>query len=227
MNAGSVLSTLTSTQGVRGVAVFDGAGSCVASELPPPYEPILVADAVRRIASASDVFTSLTEGALDTFSARCEGGLLILRRVTSFWVLTLASPGVNINLLNVALNVLALNLARSSGGPPPIQSGMSSSNISGMYGSQMLTASQSIPDAAIPPDAVGRERVIELLRAYTLAIGPAAKVLLKQQLAELGVSSRTLRIGQMHDLVMRLATKIPTAERQQEFVDAVRAIMPS
>lgn len=231
MSVNSTLATVTSTQGVRGVAVLDASGVCIASELPAPYEPILVEEAVRRLAAVSDAFASLTDGMLNTFSARCEGGLIIVRRVADYLVLTLAAPSVNINLLNVALNVLALNLVRAGAGSGSASRAALSpasgsvSSVSGTLGSQMLTASQSVPGEVIPPDAVGRPRVIALLRAYALAIGPAAKVLLRQQLAELGVSSRTLRQSQAQDLIMRLAVKIPAPAQQQEFVDAARAIL--
>jgi hypothetical protein len=46
---------------------------------------------------------------------------------------------------------------------------------------------------------------------------------MKQQLAALGVSSRTLRRGQLSDLVSRLSARIPVPSRQQEFASAVQA----
>ena len=39
------LATLSRTDGVVGVVVFDDSGRCVANDLPPPYEPIQPATA--------------------------------------------------------------------------------------------------------------------------------------------------------------------------------------
>jgi hypothetical protein len=74
-----------------------------------------------------------------------------------------------------------------------------------------------------PPDAVDRSAVQHLLTLYTEYLGPAAKPVLQQQLAALGVTSRTLRRSQLSDLVSRLSAKIPVPQRQREFNDAVQA----
>jgi hypothetical protein len=90
--------------------------------------------------------------------------------------------------------------------------------------SQTLSHSGDIPDQAIPPDAVDRNIILQLLDVYRNFLGPAAKPVLKQQLAALGVTSRSLRAGQYNDFVVRLAHKIPSAERQREFLQSVRML---
>jgi hypothetical protein len=69
---------------------------------------------------------------------------------------------------------------------------------------------------------VDRRVVQQLLAIYTDYLGPAAKLVFKQQLAAVGVTSRTLRRAQMDDFVARLTARIPVPQRQREFAAAVR-----
>ncbi|MFT3927048.1 MAG: hypothetical protein QM778_31165 [Myxococcales bacterium] len=215
---------MSEAEGVRGVALFDGAGRCVTNNLPAPYEAILLTEVTRRLASSFDIFGSLNDGRVDGFFANCEGGGILLRRLDSYTVLALTTPDVNITMLHVALNVLALNLARAepssvlaSGKAPEVSRSLTqgadlTSRSSGAYGEQ------------VPPDAVGKALVVQMLGVYVNYTGPAAKVLFKQQLAALGVTARTLRHGQFNDFLTRLAAKIPNPERQQSFIEAARAL---
>jgi predicted regulator of Ras-like GTPase activity (Roadblock/LC7/MglB family) len=219
----SSLSALASTEGVRGSVIFDGSGMVVATDLPPPYEPVLMAEVVKRLAGAFDVFTSLEESAVSGLFAHCDGGGLLMRKVEPHTLVVLTKPEVNVNLLNVALNVLALNLAREATN----DSAASRSNMSlpmGVQSSHMLSQSGAAPGEIIPPDAVGKATVMRLLNVFTEYMGPAAKVVLKQQLAALGVSSRTLRHAQYNDLVGRLASKLPSGPRQGQFTEAARRL---
>lgn len=212
------LANLSRTDGVLGVVVFDEAGTCMANDLPPPYEPILMLEVLRRIAAAFDVFSSMEPTAAVAFGMDCEEGSLIVRRAEGNWVIALAQPGANMNLLNVAMNVVALNLARGPrSGPQPVQ--QRSIETVGSRSSHLHSSSDG--PIEIPPDAVDRGHVLQILSIYKEFLGPAAKPVFKQQLASLGVTSRTLRRGQLTDFVNRLLSKIPVANRQQEFVSKV------
>ena len=79
-------------------------------------------------------------------------------------------------------------------------------------------------DGEIPPDAVDRSVLQSLLVIYREYLGPAAKIVFKQQLEGLGVTSRTLRKAQLGDLLTRLSAKIPVAQRQKEFLAAARQL---
>lgn len=219
----SALASLSGTEGVRGAVIFDRAGMCVAKELPPPYEPVLMADVIKRLSAAFDAFTSLDESAVTSFYASCEGGGMFLRQVEHHTILVLTRSDVNMNLLNVALNVVALNLARE------VSNDVTGSRVSvtasqGLNSSHMLSQSGAAPGEVIPPDAVGKAVVLRLLTLFTEYMGPAAKTVLKQQLAALGVSSRTLRHAQFPVLVNRLAGKLPSGPRQTQFLEAVRSL---
>jgi predicted regulator of Ras-like GTPase activity (Roadblock/LC7/MglB family) len=211
------LASLSKTDGVIGVVVFDEHGRCVANELPPPYEPILLSEVRDRLSAAFDAFSSLDNGEIVSFSADCEEGSIVLRRVERHWVLALTQADVNMNMLNVAMNVVVLNLSRgqNSGTRLAVQ------NATSRTGSMQSMASSSA-NIETPPDALDRAILQQLLSIYQEFLGPAAKAVMKQQLASLGVTSRTLRRGQFGDLVTRLNSKIPVPQRQREFMAQVQ-----
>jgi predicted regulator of Ras-like GTPase activity (Roadblock/LC7/MglB family) len=216
------LANLSKTDGVLGVVVFDDQGTCVVNHLPPPYEPILLSEVVRRLSAAFDVFASMGDGAPTSFSVDCEDGSMVLRCVDHHWVVALTHPEVNMNMLNVAMNVVVLNLGRGgyASGTQPASRVLTESMTS--RSSTSLSISNSEQDLDIPPDAVDRAIVQQLLTIYKEYLGPAAKLVVKQQLAALGVTSRTLRRPQFADLISRLASKIPVPQRQKEFLVAAR-----
>jgi predicted regulator of Ras-like GTPase activity (Roadblock/LC7/MglB family) len=216
------LASLTATEGVRGVIVFDADGACIANDLPAPYEPALMAEAAKRIALVFDAFASVDDGAISSFSANCDAGGVVLRHAPPHIILALTTPNVNMNVLNVALNVVSLNLNRNKSGTQPQVNSRAAADTLASHSSQMLSQSGGIADQQIPPDAVDRRVLLQLLDLYRNFLGPAAKLMLKQQLTGLGVTSHTLRRAQFGDLVTRLAQKIPSVERQREFVAAAR-----
>lgn len=221
MNVGIALSSLSGTDGVLGSVVFDRTGVCVANDLPAPYEPVLMADFVRRLLGTFDVFASLDDCGVTGLYASCERGGVLLRHVDGHTLVVLTHTDVNVNLLNVALNVAVLNLARemnndvSRSRASPIAFGGQSSHSMSQSG---------VPGEIIPPDAVGKAIVMRLLETFTEFMGPAARTVMKQQLAALGVSSRTLRHAQYVDLVHRLAARLPSTARQGQFIAAARRL---
>jgi hypothetical protein len=227
------LSSLTATAGVRGVVVFDDADTCLASVLNPPYEATFIIDAVKRLMSVFDVFASLREGALADITLFCDGGGVTARYTSPHTIVALTEPEVNPNMLHVAMNVVALNLQRISGSvaaapssaafrPNPTKIGFNPMETAGS--SRVLTTTGSGGSQEIPPDAVDRAKVLQVLDVYRQFVGPAAKVMLKQELEGLGVTSRSLRQGQFRDFLARLARRIPSVERQQQFFRAVATL---
>jgi predicted regulator of Ras-like GTPase activity (Roadblock/LC7/MglB family) len=216
------LTSLTATEGVRGVIVFDADGNCIANDLPMPYDPGLMAEATKRIWLIFDVFASMDDGAVNSFSLNCDAGGIVLRHSPPHTLIALTTPNVNMNVLTVALNVATLNLSRRQSGTQQAMNTRTPNSASNIHSSQLLSQSGGVSDQPIPPDAVDRQVIIQLLEVYRNYLGPAAKVVLKQQLAQLGVSSHTLRRGQFGDFVTRLAQKIPSPDRQRDFVAAAR-----
>lgn len=223
----AALATLSGTQGVLGTAVFDHSGVCVATDLKPPYEPVLVAEVVKHLNGAFDVIASIDDSGAQSMFAACESGGVVFRSTEAHTLVVLTQPEANLNVVNVALNVVALNFSREVANSNALasQHALSSQN---MLGSQMhgplVTQSDALPTDQIPPDAVGKSNVTQLLTVYANYMGPAAKVVLKQHLAAFGVTARTLRKGQWQDLLNRLGAKIPSAERRREFLVSAERI---
>jgi hypothetical protein len=214
--------TLSKTDGVVGVVVFDEQGGCVVNEMPAPYEPILLFEVLKRLWGAFATFASLDSSPVSSFCLDCEEGSVVVRRVEQHWVLALTHSEVNMSMLNVAMNVVVLNMSRTS---QPSSGTLRTARAStdSLSRSVVTQSMSSDPgDQEIPPDAVDRALLQQLVVIYQEFMGPAAKAVLKQQLAALGVTSRTLRRGQFGDLTARLTSKIPVAERQREFTSAVQ-----
>ncbi len=216
------LDSLSKAEGVFGVVVFDAHGTCLANRLQAPFEPALLAKVVRRLSTAFDAFSSLEDGEATSFSADCQDGSILLRRVDHCWIVVLTYPEFNVNTLNVALNVAVRNLSRGapgSGAQAPVRGPADSV-------ANLASASPSPSPAAsavdTPPDALDRSVVQQLLVIYTDYLGPASKLVFKQQLATLGATSRTLRRSQLDNLLARLTARIPVPERQRQFAAAVR-----
>lgn len=211
-----VLDSLSHTEGVFGAAVFDEHGGCLASHLRAPYDPVLLGTIVKQLSTAFDAFASLDDGEVATFSADCEEGCIIVRHVDSYCIVALTYPAFNMNMLNVAINVVVRSLGRD--GPLP---GVQPAALPGVTASSSVSSS-STPVSAVPADAVDRSVVQQFLTIYTDFLGPAAKLVFKQELATIGATSRTLRRAQLSDLLTRLAARIPVPERQREFAAAIR-----
>jgi predicted regulator of Ras-like GTPase activity (Roadblock/LC7/MglB family) len=217
-----VLDSLSNADGVFGAVVLDDHGTCLAHRLQAPFEPILLASVVKRLSTAFDAFSSIEDGEVTSFSVECQDGNILLRRVDQRWVVVLVYPEFNMNMLNVAMNVAARTLSRGEpgSGTQPGARGLAASVTN--LPSATPSPSQPAAELAAPPDAVDRRVVQQLLAIYTDYLGPAAKLVFKQQLAAVGVTSRTLRRAQMDDFVARLTARIPVPQRQREFAAAVR-----
>ncbi len=213
--------SLTKTEGVIGVMVLDEEGCCISNDMPPPYEPILIAEVVRRLSSAFDTFSALEAGTVTHFCMDCDEGSVLVRRLEQSWVVALTHPDVNMSMLNVAMNVVALNLSRGQPASGTLRAARSTMDAAESRPSGTQTMSSSSGELEIPPDAVDRALLQQLVVLYQEYMGPAAKAVVKQQLSALGVTSRTLRRRQLGDLAARMMAKIPVAERQREFAAAL------
>jgi predicted regulator of Ras-like GTPase activity (Roadblock/LC7/MglB family) len=216
---------LATTSGVRGAAVFDAKGRAEEQRLSPPYEAAFLSQMLHRLRIAVDVCASHEDGELSTITLVGDAGSLILRQVGSHTILVLIESSANLNLLNVALGVVATSLQRQgveSSDPAsgtvrvqPIQSQLGMQSHTASMTSHSFSSSSGTLE--IPPDAVDRLHILRLLDVYKTFLGPMAKTVLKQELESLGASSRTLRQAQYHDLIARLARRIPSSDRRVEF----------
>ena len=214
-----LLQQLTAIEGVQGAALFNEQGGCVAHQLTPPFEAILLVEAIPELSSAVDMFSYLDKSDFQDFVANLENGTVIARKTGGWLVLIVGSPALQVPLVNVALSVVSIKLKQA--GPPPaaperVATGsMSLGSIAGSVG----TGSQ------IPADAVGINKVRALLKALATQLGPFAKVLLKQEMAKMGVSARTVGYSHYRDLADVLGKRIPDESKRDEFSKQAKAIL--
>jgi hypothetical protein len=216
------LDSLSKADGVFGVVVFDDHWTCVADRLSAPFEPVLLTRVVKRLSAAFDAFCSIEDGDVAAFAADCQDGSILLRRVDRYWLVVLAYLEYNMSMVNVAMNVAARTLSRGAvqDGTPLARPGPVDSAATLPAASSSFTPT-AFPLAA-PPDALDRSVVQQLLVIFTEYLGPAAKLVMKQQLEAMGATSRTLRRAQLDEFLARLTAKIPVPQRQREFAAATR-----
>lgn len=218
----NALAALCKTDGVVGAVVLDELGACVADHLPPPYEPLLFLEMVARVLAVFDLIATLDEGEAESLALDCEDGGLVLRRLDRQWLMVLTRPEINLSLLNVALNVAALNWQREVRGSHSDPNRLAGA-IAPTERRAESTPARSESASENPVDAVPHAVLRDLLDLYAEYLGPAAKLVFKQQLAALGVTARSLRRAQLSDFVAQLTEYIPRPERKQDFAAAVRA----
>ncbi len=72
---------------------------------------------------------------------------------------------------------------------------------------------------------VPRPVVLELLKTFRHFMGPFAKVIMKQEMTKMGISSATLKREQWPDLCGTLGDRIPDLQRRTRFAAQARQIL--
>ncbi len=217
----ALLEQLTNVSGVTGAALFNNTGACVAHKLQPPYEPILLVEAVQELRSAAEMFTYLDDAPFQGFVARLDSGVLVSRQSGDWMVMVLGGSNLKTAMLNVALSVVTLKLKQM--GPPSAMASVtagSAPSVSMSLGSMGSSGS----GGAAPPDAVGTTVMRALLKEFSKQLGPFAKVVLKQELGRMGLSARTCGRQHYDDLIGILAKKIPEPSKREDFIVQVREL---
>ncbi len=206
-----LLSGVAAVPGVMASAIFDRDGACVESIMQPPYETVLLSQALDALNSAFEIYDATTadvaSGVTD-FVAQCDGGSLVLRRIAGYSVLAVAAASVNEAMLNVAFNVVVVKLTRAASG------------VVTPVAEPMATPSDPPPSNA----TVDTATLKALLHLYQRYMGPAAKVVLKQEMVRLGLRPRTLTREQFSGLIAPLAQRIQNAGWQGTFLEEAHVL---
>ncbi len=223
----SALAGLTQIRGVKGYSVFDARGTCVEHQMPPPYEPILINQAIGELRAAFDAVKCLDESGMDSFVGRFELGCIVLKPLSNHTVMLLTAPDVNMATLNIGLKVALLKLERVESGTLPSRdsvphSGHNFGARANISSNMSLSPGSPINAAMIPADAVGPAVMSELTKLLAVHIGPMAKVIMKKELAQLGLHPQTVGAAQFNDLVSVLARKVPDPAGGHAFISAAR-----
>ncbi|MFZ5891713.1 MAG: hypothetical protein ACOY0T_11720 [Myxococcota bacterium] len=209
MSFEAVLDELCRTEGLVGALLFDSARCCVARRLPTALDNQSLAETCERVHGVFDALSSLAEGVPDDFALAGDEGMLFLRHVHGHWLLVLSDSNVNLSVLGVVLNVAALAIERCLQAEATLP-----------RASNSLASGQR--EAAPAADVVPLVVVRALLDLYAEHLGPAAKPIFKQQLSEIGATSRTLRRADVPNFVARLSERIPIAHARAEFSRGAR-----
>lgn len=94
----------------------------------------------------------------------------------------------------------------------------------GMPAVPMSIPPASWPDLPRPADCVNRNALRDLLELMRHYFGPAAKLILKQELTQRGQSADTIPRNTWTDFIASLATRIPTIDRRDAFLTQASAI---
>ena len=216
----AILQQLTSVQGVTGAALFNKQGGCVAHVLHPPYEPILLVEAVQELRQAVEMFTYLDSTDFQGFVAHLDSGKVVARQTGEWLVFVLGDDALQTSMLNVALSVVVLKL-KAAGAPPEAPASVA---VGSMSLGSMGTDGSIGTMVETPTDAVGVKVMKALLKELASQLGPFAKVLLKQELGKLGLSARTVGRQHFDDLVKVLSKRIPEEDKRQDFVSRAKQL---
>jgi predicted regulator of Ras-like GTPase activity (Roadblock/LC7/MglB family) len=107
----SVLQNLKSVSGVRGGLLFDDTGGIVANSLPESSGLVELQELVAELSYIIPGFQEAT-GGVKQFELRFEHARVIIRVFRKYCLLVLAGPGVNVQVLAIALNVAVNRLDR-------------------------------------------------------------------------------------------------------------------
>lgn len=117
MDIQPIITNLTDVAGVSGAAIFDDAGHCLAHQLFPPYDPLLLWEMLRELRVTTDGYSGVGVGSHVTDSLLVfEHGKVLIRRAEPFELVALANDNANVAVLAVAFNVAMLRLHQSGNG---------------------------------------------------------------------------------------------------------------
>ena len=211
MNA--IIDGLKATNGVVGCAIFDNSGECLSHSLSPPYEPVLLAQALEDFHSLNDVFDTLGDAPPTSFFIEGSVGNLLLRKISdAMTVIVISDPATNPTMISVAINVLVAKIKRAT------QTGFTSSSPALRPVSRSLQLSQSgFASRPPPPDSVGRIAIKNLLTVLQRHLGPAARTVLRNEFNRVGLSVSSLGLSQVPDLLHALSRHLPSQEKRNAF----------
>ncbi|MCC6220231.1 MAG: hypothetical protein IT291_03210 [Deltaproteobacteria bacterium] len=238
----NILAILEKTKGVMGSAIFDEHYGCQEHSLQPPYNASTLSKVVRQVEELAAINSSISDSDnISSFAATFERASVLIRHVHNLYLVVIFENSVNTSMISVALNAASMKLEKSAASvsisparvsasrkgtistnltklnsletnTPPVRPRSPSGNLQALL--------DEMPDKAqrIPRDAVGEAMINHILKTCVHYFGSNAVDIIKQELEALGVTPRTLRIGQVADLLHGLAVNLPGAGQREEFL---------
>ena len=211
--ATGLLANLCGIPKVRGAALYTESGLCIEYRLEAPYEQAFVQSVLKDLVVAVESYSFLDTSPVSIAVAKAEDGLLAFMARNQLHVFAIADHDVNLAFLHVAFGALTQKLVKLDA---DALSQISQSIPPSTSGSNLTIEASQI--ARIPPmNAVPAAEIKKLLLAYTEFAGPAARLVLKDELSNLGYSSSTLPREHLGALVDGLTARLQTPSDRERF----------
>lgn len=234
-----ILAGINAIPGVIGSIIFDSSDQCLEHELPPPYEPVLIAGVLAEVHNAASMLGALDGSPWQAFAFRFESGYLLVRCIDDVTLLVLAEPSINLAMLNVGFTVATLKIVQRAA-PAAAAATSAASSQSGRVaaskqprlsvsasGQQRLSPSPQVfsdSGGVASADAVPRAQMDSLLQALARHVGPMAKIMIKEDLAKMGAAVSTLGLSQYDDFIRLLAMRVTEGSERKEFLAEVEKL---
>jgi hypothetical protein len=241
-----ILDVLMRVPGVSGAALCNQQGECVLSRLIPPFEPILIKKVVSEVRGVFQMMRYLDDSDPQFLVLHFDDLVVAVRQIEELTLIALATSTTNSAMLGVGLNVVNLkihehgiaNFELAAGTGPRPGSGLQSSSrptvgtpvsmpIARSEGTVINTANLSGSESGqLPaPDFIGEELVQRLVKALARQLGPAARVVFKQQVKYIGLTVGTITPNNLSTVVDALLQRVTDVTKREAFLSDVRTLL--
>jgi len=241
-----ILDVVVRVPGVSGAALCNQQGECVLSQLIPPFEPILIKKIVSEVRSVFQTMRYLDDSEPQFLVVHFDDVVVAVRQIGELTLVALATTTTSVTMLSVAFNVVNLkirdhgianfDLATGTGlhpgrgsQSPPRPSGRTPTSMPIARGEDTMTGRASLgsSDSAqlAAPDFIGDELVQRLVKALARQLGPAAKVVFKQQVKHIGLTVGAITPNNLPTVVDALLQRVTDVAKREAFLSDVRALL--
>lgn len=242
----SAFSDILKIQGVTGACLFDENGVLHLSALPEIYSNDLISEALGEYLRSIGPWQSLSENfSWNDMWLQFEFGGLLIRKSGEFFVMITCSEGVNFSMLNVALNVVAYKLKKTTSGLSSMSSvshfSSNNSRPSGQFpanrmnsgispapsvtsGINSFSKNSGVNYPSEVPDPVSSDAMKALVKLLAYSIGPVAKPIVKKAARSLGYHETVFPRGSTSELIDSLANEIANPEKRKDFIQKAREL---
>jgi len=240
-----ILDVLIRVPGVSGAALCNQQGECVLSQLIPPFEPILIKKVVSEVRGVFQMMRYLDDSEPQFLVLHFDDVVVAVRQIEELTLIALAVSTTNSTMLGVGLNVVNLKIlehgianfelaagtgSRSGSGlqsTPRPATGTTSGPIARSEGTSISSPGISGSDSGQQPapDFIGDELVQHLVKALARQLGPAAKVVFKQQVKHIGLTVGTITPNNLSSVVDAVLQRLTDQAKREAFLTEVRALL--
>jgi hypothetical protein len=241
-----ILDVLMRIPGVSGAALFNQQGECVLSQLIAPFEPILIKKIVSEVGGVFQMMRYLDDSEPQFLVLHLDEVVVAVRKIQDLTLVALATSTTNSTMLSVGFNVVYLKildhgianfeLAAGTGprpgigsqSPPRASGGMPAAvPIAHSEGTAIGSARLGMSDSGelVAPDFIGEDLVQRLVKALARQLGPAARVVFKQQVKHIGLTVGTITPSNLSTVVDALLLRVTDVGKREAFLSDVRALL--